>query len=162
MRREECQAIDQIVITHWHHDHLTGLKEVLAGLGPVPVRMYLPTEGTARNGRNIYGELGGTFDPNEYLQDFDVEVVGLEDGEVLRCEGATLQVMHTPGHTNDHVCLALEEDRASALHRRQRARLGHRHLPGLAAVHALASEDARRTRRTALSSPRARGWRRRG
>ncbi len=32
----------------------------------------------------------------------------LEDGEELKVEGATLEVVHTPGHTTDHFVLHLK------------------------------------------------------
>ena len=106
MREAGCSAISEIVVSHWHFDHLGGVPSVVARLGgAVPVRKFMPLEKEATFG----GE--GAVDP------FDIwpreRFVPLADGERLAsAEGATLRVMHTPGHANDHVALVLEEENA--------------------------------------------------
>uniref|UniRef100_A0A7S1F294 Metallo-beta-lactamase domain-containing protein n=1 Tax=Noctiluca scintillans TaxID=2966 RepID=A0A7S1F294_NOCSC len=101
---EEGCGLDQIVVTHWHHDHILGVPEILRHFGAVPVRKYMPPEGTG--GRKFVDE----FDPEALMKEFPV--VGLEDGEVLSCEGASVRVLFTPGHANDHVSLMLEEEQS--------------------------------------------------
>jgi len=108
MQERGCTQLEQIVITHWHHDHIMGIPELLAHFGKVPVRKYLVVGGLEDEVATVYP--GRSFDPCEYLQHAKVE--GLADGEVLHTEGATLRTIFTPGHAGDHVCLFLEEEQA--------------------------------------------------
>lgn len=41
-------------------------------------------------------------------QAFDYE--GIKDGQLFRTDGATLEALHTPGHTEDHVSFLLREE----------------------------------------------------
>lgn len=108
MAQQGCHHISQVVITHWHIDHLLGVPELMDHFGSeMQVRKYMPSEGTS------VGEVGNAeseWSPVELLS--RIPVTELADGEILSCEGATLRVLHTPGHANDHVCLFLEEERA--------------------------------------------------
>jgi glyoxylase-like metal-dependent hydrolase (beta-lactamase superfamily II) len=43
---------------------------------------------------------------------YGCELTPIEDGSVLRTEGATLRAVHAPGHAQDHLCFVLEEEGA--------------------------------------------------
>ena len=53
----------------------------------------------------------------EDMRDEDCAMAGvslkdLSNGDVLRADGVTCEVVHTPGHTTDHVILHLREENA--------------------------------------------------
>lgn len=81
--------VERIVLTHHHPDHVGGalaLRDALAARGrPVPIVAHAVTRDL------LAGEL--TVD----------ELVA--DGDVLRCGGVDLHVLHTPGHAPGHVVL---------------------------------------------------------
>lgn len=91
MARSGCTAIQEIVVTHAHVDHIGGVAQVLERFGPLRVSK-LPWP---------------AFDRAHLA-----EVTPIGDGTVLRAEGATLRAVHTPGHAPDHLCFVLEEERA--------------------------------------------------
>ena len=99
--------IRQIVCTHSHPDHSPGakpLQQMVAAHGkPQPDILGLPSAETSR--------VDSQFQPDR----------ALEDGELLQLSGTapsspegtvthTLQVIHTPGHAANHLCLLLQED----------------------------------------------------
>ncbi|XP_011299126.1 beta-lactamase-like protein 2 homolog isoform X2 [Fopius arisanus] len=94
---EEKTTISHLLITHWHHDHIGGAKDVQnlikSSSNTAPAVWKLPRSPEDQQ-------------PEEY----PVELNLLEDEQSFEVEGAKLTVKHTPGHTTDHVCLVLQEE----------------------------------------------------
>ena len=100
---DEKASIDRIILTHWHPDHVGGVKDALQlpGCGEAKVFKNRPNAGQEAyaDGEVIsYSPLPGQLD--------------IEDGQVFRTEGATLKAFHCPGHTVDHMAFVLEEEDA--------------------------------------------------
>jgi endoribonuclease LACTB2 len=90
LERTGCR-IQEIVLTHGHLDHIGGAAAVIERHGPLRVSKR-PHAG---------------FD-----QPWPIEIHPIDDGDVLRTEGATLRALYTPGHAEDHLCYVLEEEQA--------------------------------------------------
>jgi glyoxylase-like metal-dependent hydrolase (beta-lactamase superfamily II) len=91
MARAGCDAIQEIVLTHGHRDHMGGVRSVLERFGEVPVS------------KRPWPELDAGY---------GLGLRVIDDGAVVRTEGATLRAVHAPGHAPDHLCFVLEEERA--------------------------------------------------
>lgn len=91
-------AIQEILVTHWHHDHSGGIMDICQNISNdtayciKKLRRNPQREETIGNGQQQY--------------------VYIENGELIKTEGATLRVLYTPGHTDDHMALILEEENA--------------------------------------------------
>lgn len=99
-RALEGRTVSHLLVTHHHVDHSPlakplaekhGCKVYGFGLQPVP-----PEDGEVRL------EAGDdlTFKP-------DVEI---RNGHIIKGDGWTLEAIHTPGHTSNHLCYALHEE----------------------------------------------------
>ena len=93
--------IRAIVCTHSHPDHSPGaprLQALCANAGRArPPILGLPSAPTSRE--------NSRFTPERTLADGERLVLSAPDGTAH-----TLQVVHTPGHAANHLCLLLEED----------------------------------------------------
>lgn len=91
-------TIDQVVLTHWHGDHIGGVSGVLDLVGhdgPVNVSKFKRIS-----------------KPDAPIANGSVEVKFLEDETRFNIEGASLKAIYTPGHTDDHMSLWLEDESA--------------------------------------------------
>jgi len=94
------RAVRAILCTHTHRDHSPAAK-------PLAERTGAPIVGCAPLTMDDDGpRADAAFDP-DYTPD---RVLG--DGEALAGEGWSLTAVATPGHTSNHLCYALEEERA--------------------------------------------------
>ena len=89
--------VTAIMCTHTHRDHSPAAAPLseqtgasIVGCAPLVIDSDLPRSDEA-------------FDPT-YAPDRV-----LEDGEAMTGSGWTLRAIHTPGHTSNHLCFALEE-----------------------------------------------------
>lgn len=82
--QEQGAQVLMAAVTHWHPDHTEG-SSYFSELTGAPVHAVDPA--------------------------MRVSGAGLADGETLRVDGLEVQVIATPGHTDDSVCFLVEADK---------------------------------------------------
>lgn len=98
----EGEEVSHILVTHTHRDHSPATRPFKAKVGAGAVYGYGPHGvGRGRGGEQV--EEGGDME-------FAPEIV-VRDGDVIEGDGWSFECVHTPGHTSNHVCFALREER---------------------------------------------------
>eukprot|EP00316_Scyphosphaera_apsteinii_P024539 CAMPEP_0119347298 /NCGR_PEP_ID=MMETSP1333-20130426/108450_1 /TAXON_ID=418940 /ORGANISM="Scyphosphaera apsteinii, Strain RCC1455" /LENGTH=317 /DNA_ID=CAMNT_0007359835 /DNA_START=31 /DNA_END=984 /DNA_ORIENTATION=- len=94
-----ADSISDVIITHYHHDHSQGLSDLRKHFGD------------AFRAWKAQPDYKGPYGPSFNCKALNVQE--LKGDEVLTTDdgSARLRVLLTPGHTPDHICLILEEER---------------------------------------------------
>lgn len=122
------EQVTHILITHTHTDHT-------AGVGSLQARTGAPTYGFGPHGPIPEVDVLDRISFDEYFTDEertefarvwedmpdelkregpDADFVpdhAVDDGQTITGPGWTVEVVHTPGHTSNHVCFGLREER---------------------------------------------------
>ncbi|MFY8044740.1 MAG: MBL fold metallo-hydrolase, partial [Rhodoferax sp.] len=94
----------RIVCTHSHPDHSPGAAPLQSMCPTPPPILGLPSAPTARS--------ASAFTPDKMLQNSELlaHIPHAPVADLASEFGHTLQVIFTPGHAANHVCLVLQED----------------------------------------------------
>jgi len=99
MRERKIEGFDRILCTHHHNDHIGGIPDMLDKLrGQIYKRAWSKTDSMTISGIA--------------QRSLELEVMDIEDGQIFKTEGATLQAVLTPGHTDDHAGFLLLEEKS--------------------------------------------------
>lgn len=98
----EGETVTHILITHTHMDHSPAAEPLKAYWG-AKTYGYGP-HGAGKREEGVQVEEGGdmAFDPD----------VAVRHGDVIEGDGWTVECVYTPGHTSNHMCFALKEEKA--------------------------------------------------
>lgn len=105
--------VEAILVTHAHSDH-SALAPRLARLTGAPILAF----GDARAGMTAQMqalEAEGIDGAEGRDAGFAPDVV-VQDGQILTLGGVRIEVIHTPGHMSNHICLALGDTLLSGDH----------------------------------------------
>nr|CAI5864223.1 unnamed protein product [Callosobruchus analis] len=95
---EDEVHLDHILVSHWHHDHLNGVSDIYSQVSD-------------RTDKCKVWKFPSQMVQTTNITD-DIPLQSLKDEQVFEIEGATLKVLFTPGHTDDHVIFHLLEENA--------------------------------------------------
>jgi glyoxylase-like metal-dependent hydrolase (beta-lactamase superfamily II) len=113
--RGSVPPVDRVINSHCHEDHIAGNY-----LFPdLPLYLHALDRcglGSLDGMMEIYGYAGPSADyfRKALLEDFHYvpkpDAVSFVDGETFDLGGVAVRVIHAPGHTRGHCCLAIEPD----------------------------------------------------
>lgn len=119
--------VSDIILSHWHGDHVGGLKTVLAmlrrlwedrntGVAYKPPRLHkfpIPAGLEPTHEWFTLPSILNSIPPNSFTPSSSGRIFyDLHDSQRLELSSASLQIIHTPGHTTDSICIYIPEDRA--------------------------------------------------
>ncbi|KAJ2982952.1 hypothetical protein NQ176_g1038 [Zarea fungicola] len=81
---QENATVEALLLSHWHHDHIGGIDDLLKIAPQAVVYKFAPETGQ----------------------------VAIQDGQLFQADGITVTAHHTPGHTTDHLVFTLAEEDA--------------------------------------------------
>jgi len=94
------EKITHILVTHNHKDHSPGARPLAASSG---AKIYA---------FDVGNQLYSPEDAEEGLdKDFFPDVI-LKNGDEIKGNNWTIDVVHTPGHLSNHICFGLQEENA--------------------------------------------------
>jgi endoribonuclease LACTB2 len=97
--------ISDIIISHTHYDHWGGLPSILSS-----------DLNRANSPIQVHKMIAKDMERSEFASHHeipsDIKITPLQNNQKFEVEGATLRVIHTPGHTKDHCTFLLEEEGA--------------------------------------------------
>ncbi len=98
----EGEEITHVLVTHTHMDHSPGCR-VLKQHCDAPTYAYGP-HGAGKLEEGVPVEEGGDME-------FQPDVL-VKDGDVIEGDDWSVECVYTPGHTSNHMCFQLREERA--------------------------------------------------
>ncbi|RHY31045.1 hypothetical protein DYB32_006224 [Aphanomyces invadans] len=109
MRRFDIDGFSDILLTHGHFDHVGGCWALQTAFPNAKMWKLLTYSSTGTASVcECSAHVSNTFVQDQFLmQDLHVLCVS---NKTIQTEGASIGVLRTPGHTNDHVCFTLYDD----------------------------------------------------
>ncbi|MDA0239482.1 MAG: MBL fold metallo-hydrolase [Proteobacteria bacterium] len=101
-RALDSETVTHILITHTHNDHSPAAQPLKERAG-APTYAYGP-HGSGKFEQGIVVEEGGDLD---FVPDVEVR-----DGDIIEGDGWSVECVYTPGHTSNHICYQLREEKA--------------------------------------------------
>ena len=103
------ETITHILVTHTHRDHSAAAPRLAAATG-APTCGHGPHGGRGR--RDTRAPDDDTAHVEEGVDRDFVPDIALGDGDAVEGAGWRLEALWTPGHTSNHLCFALDAERA--------------------------------------------------
>jgi len=108
LRAVEGETVTHILVTHTHADHSPAAAPLKAATGA-------PTYGFGPHGSGQTRIVEGHFGGGPFEEGGDrtfVPDLTMRTGDAVEGGGWRLEAVHTPGHTSNHLCFALPEEKA--------------------------------------------------